>query len=157
MPADMTGYKKEDGYWVLRSTLASTFYNHARSLGVEMHIGPDSSVTDFWETEDQAGVVVNNEHFGADCVVCCDGLNSRARQMVLHEEPPLRPTNEYAFRTSFRTEELRKDSTANWILDGMDQVDRGKVWKGRGLEIGFSSFDNGQSIVLVAICNVGSH
>jgi 2-polyprenyl-6-methoxyphenol hydroxylase-like FAD-dependent oxidoreductase len=154
MPADMTGYKKDDGYWVLRSMLAATLYEHALSLGIDLHVGPGAAVTGYWETNEEAGVIVNGERFAADCVICCDGINSNGRQIILNEEPPLKPTSEYVFRTSFATAELKEDPAARWILNGMDECDRGKVFKGRGIEIGFSSFENGQTIVLVAICNV---
>ncbi|RHZ46415.1 FAD-dependent oxidoreductase [Aspergillus thermomutatus] len=148
MPADMTGYKKEDGYWVLRSMLAATLYEHALSLGIDLHVGMDAAVTDYWETDEEAGVIINGERFAADCVICCDGINSNGRQIILHEDPPLKSTKEYVFRTSFTTVELKDDPAARWILNGMDECDRGKVFKGRGLEVGFSSFENGQTIVL---------
>jgi 2-polyprenyl-6-methoxyphenol hydroxylase-like FAD-dependent oxidoreductase len=154
MPADMTGYKKEDGYWVLRSMLARTLFEHAQSLGVDLHVGPEAAVTDYWETDEESGVIVNGERYAADCVICCDGIGSKGKQIILHEDPPMKPTNEYAFRTSFATTELEKDPAAKWILEGMDENDRGRVYKGRGVEIGYSSFENGQMIVLVAICSV---
>ncbi|RHZ54870.1 FAD-dependent oxidoreductase [Aspergillus thermomutatus] len=153
VPADMTGVQKNDGYWVLRSTLASVLFEHAKSLGIDLHVGPEAEVSDYWESEDEAGVIVNGKQYTADCVICCDGINSKGRQLILKEDPPFIPTAEHAFRTSFATKELAMDSEAKWLLEGTEETDLGKIFKGPGLEIGFSSFENGRDFVLVAMYN----
>jgi hypothetical protein len=44
MLADMTGYKKDDGYWVLRLMLTATLYEHALSLGINLHVSPGAAM-----------------------------------------------------------------------------------------------------------------
>jgi 2-polyprenyl-6-methoxyphenol hydroxylase-like FAD-dependent oxidoreductase len=153
LPADKTGYQKNDGYWALRSRLAVIFFEHAESLGVDLRVGPDTAVARYFETKDEAGVeTANGEQFTADCVICCDGISSKGRELICGDDSAVIPTSQYVFRTSFHTAELMKDPENQWIMEGTE--DSGKVFAGWGLEFGFVSFANGQEMALAGIYNV---
>ncbi|RHZ46420.1 FAD-dependent oxidoreductase [Aspergillus thermomutatus] len=148
-----TGYQRNDGYWALRSRLASTFFEHAQTLGIDLSVGPDAAVAHYWESHDEAGIeTVSGDRFTADCVICCNGINSTGRQSILGEDSAVILTSQYVFRTSFQTAELGDIPEIKWIMEGT--TDSGKVFMGPGLEIGFASFANGQEMAMAAMYNV---
>ncbi|KAL4894420.1 hypothetical protein BDV59DRAFT_200769 [Aspergillus ambiguus] len=60
----------EEKYMLRRSMLADIMYRQAQSLGIDMRLGV--KVSDFWEDDHEAGVIVNGEKIGADCVIGAD-------------------------------------------------------------------------------------
>lgn len=58
-------------------------YEHAKSLGVEIHLG--ANVTEYWEdaSAGKAGVLVNGRKLEGDLVVGADGTKSKARNIIL--------------------------------------------------------------------------
>lgn len=86
---DFTG---EKGYLIHKGSLIHVMYEHAQSLGI--NIRHNCSVTDHWETKQQAGVVANGERIAVDCVICAEGIHSRGRSIITKhdfEESPLGP------------------------------------------------------------------
>jgi 2-polyprenyl-6-methoxyphenol hydroxylase-like FAD-dependent oxidoreductase len=64
-----------------RGEIHEIVYEYARELGIEVRLG--QNVTKYWETDTEAGVVVNGERIGADVVLAADGVRSKARTIVL--------------------------------------------------------------------------
>jgi 2-polyprenyl-6-methoxyphenol hydroxylase-like FAD-dependent oxidoreductase len=114
--SDLSPYQEGEGYVVSRPGLVEVFYNHARDLGIAIH--HDCRVTDYWETETEAGIIINGkERVGADCVVHADGAHSRARAFVAGEDPKPTSSGCAILRACFDSSLLRDDCEASWILD----------------------------------------
>lgn len=76
---DEEGYgKKFNGH---RGQIHWILYQHALEIGIEVRLG--QKVSEYWQEENQAGVVVNGERVGADVVLAADGVRSKARKIVL--------------------------------------------------------------------------
>ncbi|KAJ9149355.1 FAD/NAD(P)-binding domain-containing protein [Pleurostoma richardsiae] len=64
-----------------RGELHGIIYNHARERGIDIRMG--RRVTDYFEADEHAGVVVNGEQLTADIVIAAEGVRSRGRKIVL--------------------------------------------------------------------------
>ncbi|KAK4934539.1 hypothetical protein LTR10_024226 [Elasticomyces elasticus] len=73
----MFGYTDGIAYPAHRGDLAMVIYKHAEDLDIEIHLG--SRVTEYCETDNEAGIVVNGQRKSADCVIGADGVHSKAR------------------------------------------------------------------------------
>lgn len=133
-------------------------YEHAQSLGID--IRHDCSVTDYWETDQLAGVVVNGEKIAVDCVICAEGIRSRGRPIITKhdlEEPPLDPIFS-TFRGTISTEELRQDPETRWLTDSESETTRDvyKVWTTHGMHLSFFTAQKGEITVWYAARKVGN-
>lgn len=65
-----------------RGELHSIIYQHAKDRGIDIRLG--QRVTDYFETDHHAGVVVNGQkRLTADVVIAAEGVRSRGRKIVL--------------------------------------------------------------------------
>lgn len=64
-----------------RSDILAILLEYAKRIGVDLRFG--SRVTEYWENDTNAGVIVNDERISADLVVGADGVRSLARKLVL--------------------------------------------------------------------------
>jgi 2-polyprenyl-6-methoxyphenol hydroxylase-like FAD-dependent oxidoreductase len=67
-----------------RALLHEVLFEHAKSLGIEIHMG--QQVVEYWEDEanGKAGVKIHTgETFDADVIVAADGVKSLARKFVI--------------------------------------------------------------------------
>lgn len=72
----MDGYELGEGVNIHRGTLLHGLYEQARSLGVDLPF--DSGITEYWEDDDQTGVIIDGEQrSAADCVVGANGVHSK--------------------------------------------------------------------------------
>lgn len=55
-----------------RGEIHQIVFNHAQRLGVDIRLG--QTVSEYWETENAAGVVANGDRLEADVVVGADGF-----------------------------------------------------------------------------------
>ena len=70
-----------------RGEIHEIVYEFAKELGIEIRLG--QQVLEYWETETEAGVVVNGEKMTADVILAADGVRSKARKIVLgYEDKP---------------------------------------------------------------------
>jgi 2-polyprenyl-6-methoxyphenol hydroxylase-like FAD-dependent oxidoreductase len=76
----MLGYSHGSGYAANRGDMALIFYKHVKSLGIDVRLG--TKITEYFETEHEAGVIVDGTRFSADCVLACDGVHSKARGFI---------------------------------------------------------------------------
>lgn len=130
---DFRRYQIGEGYTLSRETLVTTLYEHAKSLGIDLRLG--CRVTDYWETDTEAGVVVNGDtRIAADCVVCSDGVHSTGRPAISGDAVKAHPTDYAAFRALFSTEEVAKDPQTRWILEGTENgQDQLRAFMGNGV------------------------
>lgn len=121
---NFTGKK---GYLIHRGSLIHVMYEHAQSLGI--NIRHNCSVTDHWETKQQAGVVANGERIAVDCVICAESIRSRERPMITKhdfEESLLGPIfSSSRGHYTISTEELRQDLRTRWFTDSESRTTTG--------------------------------
>lgn len=103
-------YSPLEEYMMNQGELVWVLLRHAKSHGIDTRL--DSPVTDYWESDTDAGVVVRRERIAADCAICSDGLHSSVRLQVVGQE--LIPLNMglATFRGYFRAADLARTPDA---------------------------------------------
>lgn len=100
-----------------RGDIHDAVYRHAKARGIDIRLG--QSVSDYFETESEAGVVVNGERLTADCVLAAEGVKSAGRKIVLGFEDKPRASGYAVYRTWFSSEELAKNErTKHLVING---------------------------------------
>ncbi|KIV90849.1 hypothetical protein PV10_05457 [Exophiala mesophila] len=123
----MAGYGAGHGYPCHRGEAAMVFYEYARSLpGVEFRLG--HRITDYWETEDKAGITINGEKIVADCVIAADGVHSKARKYVTGDGGAPHTSGYAMYRAWFDAEEVAADPASRWIVADTEGRDRDNTW-----------------------------
>lgn len=102
-----------------RGEIHEIVYQHALDIGVDIRLG--HKVEDYFESDNEAGVIANGERFAADVVLAADGVKSKGRTIVLgHEDKP--KSSGYAiWRTWFDSAELAKDPDTAWMVENGDK------------------------------------
>lgn len=145
---DLKEVCRQPNYLLPRSELIRVMYEHALSIGVKMNLGVE--VCDVWDDKQGARVTVTmpsgerKEVYG-DCIICSDGVHSKARRAVLDGqvvEP--RPSGYAAFRALVDTERVEADPEARWVFDGTETADRFDVFFLPGAQIALQSCNNGK-------------
>ncbi|KAK7425874.1 hypothetical protein QQZ08_007588 [Neonectria magnoliae] len=139
-----------DGYLIHRGTLVFVLYEYARSVGIDIQLS--SSVTEYWETAKEAGVVVNGTRLAADCVICAEGIHSRGRAMIMGQRDFDEEANSAfsAFRGYMRMDELGEDADARWFVDEARSRDFFQVWAANGTHFSFFTAQHGEVLVWYA-------
>ncbi|EPQ61259.1 FAD/NAD P-binding domain-containing protein [Gloeophyllum trabeum ATCC 11539] len=103
-----------------RGELHTMLFDYAQSLGIDIRLGQD--VTEYWETDNEAGVIANSEKIAADVVVGADGVRSRARTLVLGYEDKPKSSGYAVYRSWFDCAEqgVDKDPMTSFICQGKD-------------------------------------
>jgi 2-polyprenyl-6-methoxyphenol hydroxylase-like FAD-dependent oxidoreductase len=112
----MLGYSHGSGYAANRGDMAVIFYEYALSLGIDIRLG--QKITQYFETEKEAGVIVNGERIAADCVLACDGVHSKARGFIIGNVGAPHATGYAVYRAWFDGAKARKDPRTKWITEG---------------------------------------
>lgn len=143
----MNGYGAGEGMIINRGSLVTTIHDYAKALGIDLRFG--MTVTDFWEDEVEAGVIVNREQrIAADCVIGADGVHSKAQEVVLGRKITLHRSGLAAFRASFSASAIVGDPEAAWILEEAGVRDRMRRFISRdGLGLTLATGKRGQSII----------
>jgi 2-polyprenyl-6-methoxyphenol hydroxylase-like FAD-dependent oxidoreductase len=149
----MEGYSSREGYMINRGELVWVLFGHAQSLGIDIRLG--SLVTEYWETKNEAGVVVNGERIAADCVICADGVHSSARLPVVGHEPTAHEMGIATFRGYYDAKELMKNSEASWVLEGTEYQDTLVGYYGDGAHIMIATLKNGKEVFWMCVHEVG--
>ncbi|RAK93183.1 FAD/NAD(P)-binding domain-containing protein [Aspergillus costaricaensis CBS 115574] len=123
---ELRGYNRGDGYTLNRGTLVTVMYEHARELGIDIRL--NSPVTDYWETDHEAGVVVHGERIAADCVLCAEGVHSKGREKITGEKIVSWETGWSAFRGCLNTDAVAADPATRWALDNAEEYDQTVGW-----------------------------
>jgi 2-polyprenyl-6-methoxyphenol hydroxylase-like FAD-dependent oxidoreductase len=74
---------------VVKSMRSSSSMRKARGIDIRL----DQNVTDYFETDDEAGVVANGVQIRGDVVFAAEGVRSRGRKIVLGYEDQPRSTD----------------------------------------------------------------
>ncbi|KIX09902.1 uncharacterized protein Z518_00983 [Rhinocladiella mackenziei CBS 650.93] len=111
---------------------------HAKARGIDIRLG--QQVTDYFESDTEAGVVVNGERMVADCVFAAEGVKSAGRKIVLGFEDRPKPSGYAVYRTWFPSDDLAKNErTKHLVVNG----DSHSGWIGEDKHFLAASIKNG--------------
>ncbi|KAF2113998.1 putative monooxygenase [Lophiotrema nucula] len=109
-----------------RGEIHEIVWDHAVDIGVEIRLG--SKVTEYFETDTEAGVVVKGEKISADVVLAGDGVRSTARTIVLGFEDKPKSSGYAVYRSWMPTDKLKEDPLTAWLAD--PTIDHHVGWLG---------------------------
>jgi 2-polyprenyl-6-methoxyphenol hydroxylase-like FAD-dependent oxidoreductase len=101
-----------------RAEIHEAVYRHALARGIDVRLG--QNVTDYFETEENAGVVCNGERLTADCVLAAEGVKSRGRKIVLGFEDRPKPSGYAVWRAWYKSDELAQNPRTKHMVDNGD-------------------------------------
>ncbi|ORY18117.1 salicylate hydroxylase [Clohesyomyces aquaticus] len=122
-----------------RGEIHGIVWNHAVSIGVEIRLS--SKVSEYFETDTEAGVVVHGEKISGDCVLAGDGVRSTARTIVLGFEDKPKSSGYAVYRSWMSTEPLKKDPLTAWLADPSKDLHVG--WLGPDVHFLVATLQNG--------------
>lgn len=100
-----------------RGEIHKIIYDHAISQGVDIRLG--QKVTEYFENEQEAGVVSNGERVVGDVVFGADGVRSKARTLVLGYDDKPKASGYAIYRAWMSSDELAKnDLTKDLVING---------------------------------------
>lgn len=112
----MDGYSIGSGYVAPRGPMALLFAKHARELGIPVHLG--HRVLEYFETGEEAGIVVNGQRVVADAVLCCDGVHSKARPFVIGVDEKPYPTGYAVYRAWYSADLAKGNPDLDFMFAG---------------------------------------
>lgn len=98
-----------------RGEIHEVCWNHALEVGVDIRLG--SKVQEYFETDTEAGVVVNGERIAGDVVLASDGVRSLARTIVLGFEDKPKSSGYAVYRAWMPTDGLKKNPSTAWLAN----------------------------------------
>lgn len=121
-----------------RGEIHKIIFDHALSQGVEIKLG--QQVTEYFENDEEAGVISNGERVVGDVVLGADGVRSKARKLVLGYDDKPKPSGYAIYRAWMSSEELAKnDLTKDLVIHG----DSHTGWLGNDIHFLAASIKNG--------------
>ncbi len=127
--------KRYDGH---RGEFHKIVYDFALELGIDIRLG--HKVTEYFETDSEAGVIANGERFVADVVLAADGVRSTGRTLVLGYEDHPQASGYAIYRAWFPYDEIAKDpDTAFFVGNG----DKHVCWLGPDVHFIAASLSKG--------------
>ena len=101
-----------------RGELHSIIYNHAKARGIDIRLG--QRVTDYFESDDGAGVVANGQNIEADVVVAAEGVRSRGRRIVLGFDDNPKSSGYAVYRSWYPGEVVAKNPAIKHLVENGD-------------------------------------
>lgn len=125
-----------------RGGLHRVVFQHALDRGIDVRLG--HRVTDYFEDEKEAGVVVNgSERIVADVVIAAEGVRSRGRKIVLGFDDNPKASGYAVYRAWFPADDLAKNErTKHLIVNG----DTHQTWVGPDIHFITSSLKGGKDV-----------
>jgi len=109
-------------------------------LGIGIKLG--AKVVDYFETEEEAGVVTaDGERFVGDVVLAADGVRSTGRTIVLGYEDKPKASGYAIYRAWFDSAEIAKDPDTKWLVENGDKH---CAWLGPDIHFIAASIKNGK-------------
>lgn len=108
--------KKINGH---RGEIHEHVFNYALEQGIEIRLG--QKVQEYFETDTEAGVVVNGERISGDAVFAADGVRSRGRQLVLGYDDKPKSSGYAVYRAWFDSSRLKGNPRVDWMIQGRDK------------------------------------
>lgn len=102
-----------------RGELHEIVFNYAKECGVEINLG--HHVENYWETEDAAGIVLEDgTKVEGDLVVGSDGVRSKARTLVLGYEDKPKSSGYAVWRAWFSNKDMIADPETKHFCENGD-------------------------------------
>ncbi len=115
-------------------------YKHALEIGVDVRLG--ARVEDYFESDDEAGVVLENgERMTANVVLAAEGVRSRGRKIVLGYDDKPKASGYAVYRSWFDADEVAKDPDLQFFTDNGDKH---VAWLGPDVHFIAASVKNGK-------------
>ncbi|EJU03229.1 FAD/NADP-binding domain-containing protein [Dacryopinax primogenitus] len=126
-----------------RGELHKILMDHAIGMGIDLRFG--QQVTEYWETDDAAGVVANGERLTADVVIGADGVHSKAREKVLGYFDKPRPSGYAVYRAWFTAKGsgIDEDPLSSYLVKDGDAF---YGWIGKDVHFLTSSSKGGKDV-----------
>lgn len=123
-----------------RGELHSIIFNHLKDRGVDIRLG--KRVTDYFETDDHAGVMVNGkERMTADIVIAAEGVRSRGRKIVLGFDDNPKSSGYAVYRAWFPGDAIAKHPLLKRFVE---KGDTHQGWIGPDIHFLASSLKGGK-------------
>ncbi|KAI0456865.1 putative monooxygenase [Xylaria acuta] len=103
-----------------RGEFHEVVYKHALDIGVDVRL--DARVEDYFEDDDEAGVVLEGgERITANVVLAAEGVRSRGRKIVLGYDDRPKASGYAVYRTWFDADEIAKDPDLQFFTNNGDK------------------------------------
>lgn len=122
-----------------RGEIHEIVYEHALDLGIDIRLG--HRVQDYFENENEAGVIANGQRFVGDIVLAADGVRSKGREIVLGYNDKPKSSGYAIYRAWFDSGELFSDPDTAWMVENGD---RHCAWIGPDVHFIAASIKNGK-------------
>ena len=124
-----------------RGEIHEIVWNHAVDIGVEIKLA--SKVQQYFETETEAGVIVNGDKITAHVVLAGDGVRSLARTIVLGFEDKPKSSGYAVYRAWMSTDGLKQNPLTEWLAD--PSIDHHVGWLGPDVHFLVATLQNGSA------------
>jgi 2-polyprenyl-6-methoxyphenol hydroxylase-like FAD-dependent oxidoreductase len=101
-----------------RGEIHMAVYEHAKARGIDIRLG--QHITEYFETDTEAGVMVNGEKLTGDCVFAAEGVKSAGRKIVLGFEDKPKPSGYAVYRAWMSSEELAANPRTKFLVEHGD-------------------------------------
>ena len=101
-----------------RGEIHEIVYKHALSLGIEIRLG--QKISEYFETDTEAGVISNGERVVGDAVLAADGVRSKGRTLVLGYEDKPKSSGYAIYRAWFDSEAIAKNPRTKYLVENGD-------------------------------------
>ena len=120
-----------------RGEIHKVIFDYAMSQGIEIRLG--QKVTEYFENDNEAGVVSNGDRIVGDVVLGADGVRSEARGLGLGLKDKPKATGYAIYRAWMGSDELAKNPLTK---DLVNNGDRHIGWYGPNIHFVTASFKN---------------
>ena len=134
-----------------RGEIHEIVYNYALSLGIDIRLGQD--VTDYLESETEAGVVSNGQRVTGDVVLAADGVRSKGRKLVLGYEDKPKSSGYAIYRAWFTAEKIASNPRTKFLVENGDFH---AAWLGPDIHFLVATLKGGKDISWVFTHKVGA-
>lgn len=124
-----------------RGEIHEIIYNYALSLGIDVRLGQD--VTEYFESDGEAGVVTNGERLAGDVVLAADGVRSKGRELVLGYDDRPKASGYAIYRAWFDTKDIAANTRTRFLVENGDYHG---AWLGPDIHFLVATFKGGKDI-----------
>lgn len=121
-----------------RGEIHMIVYEHAKARGIDIRLG--QNVTDYFESDNEAGVEANGVKYTADIVLAAEGVWSRGRKIVLGFDDKPESSGYAVYRAWFPSTELAKNDLTKHLV----QHDTHTGWIGQDKHFLAASIKDGK-------------
>ena len=135
-----------------RGEIHEIVYNYAVGLGIEVRLG--QKVTEYFETDTEAGVVANGERVLGDIVLAADGVRSTGRTLVLGYEDKPESSGYAIYRAWFDSKAIAENPRTKFMVENGDTH---VAWLGPDIHFLAASLKDGKDFSWVCTHKVSPH